>query len=486
MAINISYKSLPTCAAFHASDAEFRGVMGPIGSGKSVAMCMEVFRRACQQAPNAEGIRKTRWAVIRNTYRELESTTLKTWVEWIPPTICTIRRSPLLDGVISLPLGDGTRVYAEVIFLALDKPGDSRKLLSLELTGVFVNEAREIDFQFIQDAFSRTARYPKKNEAPLTWYGLFMDTNPPNMRHWWYDMAENKKPSNWKFFRQPSALLKTFDEMGKVTFKPNPAAENVENQQLGYNYWHRYVESYDPEWVNIHVMGDYGSIFTGRAVYEDFWNDAYHVSPEVLEPYRGLPLILGWDFGLTPACVICQLSPKGQFRVLREFQGQSSGLRQFVEEVVRPALFNEYGGMELRSFGDPAGSQRSQVNEVTCLQELARLGIGTEAAVTNDFDPRREAVTTLLRKNIGGAPGFLLDPGCKDLRDGFNGGYQYSRLNVRSETGEKKYKEKPEKNMYSHLADALQYAAMSVDESFGRDSRPAELLPMRKGWAGYV
>ena len=32
----------------------------------------------------------------------------------------------------------------EVIFLALDRPEDVKKLLSLELTGIWINEAREI------------------------------------------------------------------------------------------------------------------------------------------------------------------------------------------------------------------------------------------------------------------------------------------------------------------------------------------------------
>ena len=33
----------------------FRGIRGPVGSGKSVACCVEVFRRALEQKPNDEG-----------------------------------------------------------------------------------------------------------------------------------------------------------------------------------------------------------------------------------------------------------------------------------------------------------------------------------------------------------------------------------------------------------------------------------------------
>ena len=61
-----------------------RGIMGPIGSGKSVACCAEIMMRSCEQAPGRDGVRRTRWAIIRNTYPELKSTTIKTWLDWFP------------------------------------------------------------------------------------------------------------------------------------------------------------------------------------------------------------------------------------------------------------------------------------------------------------------------------------------------------------------------------------------------------------------
>ena len=73
-----------TLKKFLKSDNFFRGLRGPVGSGKSVACCIEVFRRALQQEPNAQGIRKSRWAVIRNTNPQLKTTTIKTWLDWFP------------------------------------------------------------------------------------------------------------------------------------------------------------------------------------------------------------------------------------------------------------------------------------------------------------------------------------------------------------------------------------------------------------------
>ena len=42
-----------------------------------------------------------------------------------------------------------------IIFLALDQPKDVKKLLSLELTGVFINEAREISKDIVDACFDR-------------------------------------------------------------------------------------------------------------------------------------------------------------------------------------------------------------------------------------------------------------------------------------------------------------------------------------------
>ena len=82
---NLEYKANHTIAKFHRSSSYIRGLMGPVGSGKSVGCAMEIMKRAFEQRPNHEGIRKTKWVVIRNTYRELEDTTLRTWFDHFPP-----------------------------------------------------------------------------------------------------------------------------------------------------------------------------------------------------------------------------------------------------------------------------------------------------------------------------------------------------------------------------------------------------------------
>ncbi|MFN9953283.1 MAG: hypothetical protein ACK55I_09300, partial [bacterium] len=44
----------------------FRGLMGPFGSGKSTGCVVDVIRRAQLQRPGIDGVRRSRWAVVRN------------------------------------------------------------------------------------------------------------------------------------------------------------------------------------------------------------------------------------------------------------------------------------------------------------------------------------------------------------------------------------------------------------------------------------
>ena len=58
--MDIKYDPEPTLARFHASDKFFRGIRGPIGSGKSVACVMEIISRCLEMPPDSRGRRRSR------------------------------------------------------------------------------------------------------------------------------------------------------------------------------------------------------------------------------------------------------------------------------------------------------------------------------------------------------------------------------------------------------------------------------------------
>lgn len=496
----VTYIASPTCSRFHGSSAFVRGLMGPIGSGKSVACCVEMLQRAQQQNPGLDGVRRSKWAAIRSTYPQLKSTTIQTWLNWFRP-ITQMKYDSPIEGIVRHPMADGTRVELTILFLALDLPQDREKLTSLELTGAWINEARELDWDIVTEVPSRLRRYPNDEMSGFwSWSGMIMDTNPPTDDSRWYKTFETECPTNWELFRQPGALVAR--PHGKTyLYDRNPGAENVEHlrdrsrpagvDNTGYEYYEgmigleresvegvvglglpvvngvavgkqkgtNYSKGHD--WIGVMCEGKYGICFDGKAVYRDVWDDSVHLSKVPLPILKDVPIRLGWDFGLTPACIIGQMSPRGQLRILREVVGTDMALRQFIREHLRPVLENEFRGLAIISTCDPAGLQRGQVDAVTCLSELFAEGIPTEAAPTNDFPLRRDAVTEFLTRRLGDEAGLVLDPSCQILRKGFNGGYHYKRMQV---SGENRYSESANKNEYSHPHDGLQYLCLSADE----------------------
>lgn len=245
-------------------------------------------------------------------------------------------------------------------------------------------------------------------------------------------------------------------------YEPNPAAENVQNHSLGFEYWMRQVPGKTDQWINVFVLGQYGSVHDGKPVYPE-WNDGLHVKE--IQPIPGVPLRIGFDFGLTPAAIITQNDSRGRLLVLDELCGTDIGIRGFLDDVLLPQLSLVYPDW-LREkdkmivcVGDPAGKQRAQSDEKTCFQEIEASGLKIEAADTNGFLARRDSVAWFLSRLSDGKPSLILDPCCGLLRKGFNGGYKYRRIQV---IGEERYTEEPMKNGYSHPHDALQYAALKV------------------------
>ena len=465
----VGYRPAPTLRRFHKSPAFVRGVMGPVGSGKSSAMCVELLTRAVRQPSGPDSVRRTRFAVVRATYPELKTTTLKTWADWVSPDICPVTATPPMSARLDWDLGDGTRLDAEVLFLALERAADARKLLSLELTGAWVNEAREVDKGVVDALTGRVGRYPPRRLGGPGWSGVILDTNPPDEDHWWHTLAEGQTPDGWEFYRQPPALLEA-----PGGWEVNPAAENLAHQPLGGSYWLRQAAGKSRAWIDVYLRGRYGTVAEGQPVYPEF-DPELHVAREPLAFVADAPLILGWDFGLTPACVVCQRDAWGRLLILAEVVGESVGIRNFVRRVVRPMLEDRFPGVEIQSYGDPAGAARAQTDERTCFDELRAAGLPTRAARTNAFTARREAVAGFLSAQNGAGPGLLLDSSCKVLRRGFENGYRFGRL---AAGGEAAVADRPDKNRFSHIHDALQYAALAAEE--GRAEQRLHPRPRRR------
>jgi hypothetical protein len=244
----IRYNAPRTLSRFLDSNAFVRCIVGPVGSGKSTVCVLEILIRALAQEPGPDGVRRTRFAIIRNTYSQLRDTTRKTFEQWIPQA-WGVWHEQAFTFTMDRKMPDGTRVNCEVLFRALDRPEDVKKLLSLELTGAYVNESREIPKHVLDVLETRAGRYPSKAQGGATWFGIWMDTNPWHSGHWAAKLFA-KGLSGYTLFRQPGGR--------------DAKAENVSNLPGGY--YERLCIGKDSEWISVYVdgqdaAGDVGSIW---------------------------------------------------------------------------------------------------------------------------------------------------------------------------------------------------------------------------------
>ena len=203
--------------------------------------------------------------------------------------------------------------------------------------------------------------------------------------------------------------------------------------------------------------------YEGKPVYED-WNNTLHKT-DTIEIEPGLPLLLGWDFGLSPACVICQLVGK-QLRIIKEFI-ETDGSINKLAPVVWSWLSTECltwvhdSDRMIKSFIDPAGFNRAETDEGTCAKVLRAEGFKKLLPGPVRWEPRRQAVEHFLTRTYGSGSGLLVaEDDCPITYEGFNGGYQYPEKVREIEPN----KIMPLKNKFSHPHDAIQYVCAGAKE----------------------
>jgi hypothetical protein len=465
----------PVSQAFMSDRSFVAGIMGPFGSGKSTNCVMKILLHSGEMPKCKDGVKRARWAVIRNTYPELKTTTMTTWHQWLPKDAPGkwIEQGPPTH-ILAMQDQYGTPIEIEVLFLALDTPADVQKLLSMELTGAWINEAREIPKAIIDGLTGRVGRYPSRAMLPpgtQYWSGIIMDTNPPDTDHWWYILAERDVQSEaaqemlettvmaersmraegllaadqslFKFYRQPNAL--------------GPDAENKQNLDPGY--YIRQQAGKTKEWINVYIHGNYGYVQDGKPVYTEY-NDSIHC--QEFEPLFAMPLVIGMDFGLTPAATIGQVDAMGMWRILDEIAVQDMGAERFAALLYK-RLTTTWKDLPLEcAWGDPAGDQRAGTDERTPLMFMRAGGIKPARPThTNDFTIRREVVAKKLSTLIDGKPAIMIHPRCQGLRKAMMGAYKYRRMQI---VGKELYADKPDKGPFSHVAESLQYMLLGGGE----------------------
>jgi hypothetical protein len=398
-------------------------------------------------------------------------------------------------------LPDGTRVQGEIIFIALDREEDIRKLRGLQLTGVYFNELRFIPLAIVREGLSRCDRYPQPGWSP--WVGGIADTNAwdedhpleemmsyfsgmnaeiedENLR---YAFEQMSKLGAWEFFNQPGAVMRAAEgEKGAYRsldgswWKINPNAENL--HVLSPTYYARQIAGAKTDWIRVNLGNETGLAIDGKPVHPEY-SDAMHRSDKLLLPIPGRVIRVGLDFGLTPAAVFWQQHPTGRWHGIDELVCFDMGAERFADALKRKvaairAMIPRGDSLEFVFRGDPSGDSRASTDERKYFDVLRNNGIPALPATTNDTAIRRDAFTRPLTRLVDGGPGLLLSPLCKMLRKALKGAWCYRRVKV---AGSDRFKDEAEKNDFSHVGEAAEYGLMDAGEHAVVNSSQAKHFP---------
>ena len=487
-----------------ASRAFIAGGMGPVGSGKTIGFSTKIQHHAAKQKGkiNSTGqlVRKSRYAMIRDTYPNLDRNTIPSWQKVVPKAVGKfVMSSPRIHQFSMVLRRDGHILdrsaraidiaQVEVEFRAIGDNTVEDALRGLEVTAALVNEADRTHPDILTFLAGRVGRYGDLDPELVVDPAIWLDLNGADDENWTHKVLVDKVlPDDIErivramsgdrplieYFEQPPAILEGDDVPGG--WMVNPKAENVENLPPGY-YERQYAFAKmrgNQTYIDRMLRSKFTPPRSGRSVFPEYIEEIHSGEFEAIP---GIPLLVFADQGLIGAVLVAQLV-KGQLRVLEEVAAVFETEDDEVEVVqmggetlgrqVRELLQTKYPGFEIGdAVCDPAGTAgEGAINFKSWRQEFQK-GLGHKVRKArvprNAITPRLEAVRSWLNRPVGAMRGLLVHKRCIMTRRAFRTKYYYQRIGKGS--GDGYYSAEPKKVQgYADLMDALQYGAFELNK----------------------
>lgn len=466
-----------TLETFLHSRAKVDIIQGPVGSGKTRAALMRLGIMAAEQYV-VEGYRESRWLITRATAPELK-TLLKDFLELYPEEDGwgLLNQTPPMTFKMSVG-----NIRAEFVFLALDDIADVRKLKSTQFTGAYINEGQFVTLEMFTEIKERIDRYPSRKRVNGQLVGgarnpcVIMDMNAADESHWvpimrgdvpmpdWFTVDQQRqhaKPSDWNFLVQPPALVEIKDSAGVVVdWVLNPDADNL--AFLSPDYYPDKIAGRSKEVIDMTCMNRTGALRGGKPVHTG-WNKEIHVAKEHLAYKPEHELVVGLDFGRTPAAVWGQQYGR-RWYILGEYYLEDVSSSEFAPALKRELArrIPNLDWKHIKFWGDPAGDFGNDATNSTSYDIFRQHGLFVREAMAGlRITARLETVDAILARMVGGFPGILVDSSCRMLISGFGGGYKWKQVSGRDGMVTI---DQPVKNKSSHPMDALQYLLAGAGE----------------------
>lgn len=475
----------PIAERMYWDDGDVVGIQGPVGSGKTTTLLKSRVRRAIMMPRSTvDGWRRYKLLVIRQTYRQLWSTTIPSYLETYPKSLgeWSGGRGDPVRHVVQFEDEHGPIEFV-VEFMAF---GDDvvASMRGVQTTDIWLNETDTVPVEVLTAGIGRIDRWPGRHHfagypPELQGYGqIVCDFNAPDEDNWTFGVFHDEAARD-RMAKELSSGLPEGARAITINFHNQPGfgepgCENLQNLSPGY--YPRQIAA-----MRLAGRGDmidrlvYNKIVylrAGAPVFSREFNRRIHVSPGSIAPEFGVPLRIGLDQGFKGAAVIAQFLPPFHWRILAElhFPQERVLAREFGRRL-RDLLDTRFPGFRIEAgWGDMAGEQgasQAADENATWNKLVGQAGdfrVRPQRIGTNRIQPRLEAVRAALEFIQGGEPGILIDPSCKFLIRGFEARYVWT--DEVDASGDKR--KVPDKRLTeANVMDALQYLLLSEHRANG-------------------
>jgi hypothetical protein len=421
---HIKYSALPSQHKFHESTARFKGFSGPIGSGKSAALCHEAIRLAFLN-PGRTGL------IGAPTYPMLRDATLVALVETLESNELPYELNKA-DNVLLMK-----EPRSHILLRSMD---EFERLRGTNLAWFGLDELT----------------YTHEG----AWLRLEGRLRDPKATRLCGFAVWTPKGFDWVYRKFIAHAAPGYEAIQATPYENRHLLEHVPD------FYERLRGSYDENFFRQEVLGDYLNA-RGNLVYNAFHRDS-NVRPMTLDQRR--KVIWALDFNVDPMCsVVAQIGRTGEISVLGEIVLRRATTEQACEEFERRFGIPRLG---MVVYGDASGAAM-QTTGSSDYQVIRRFFAARTAVVSYKVPPAnppvRDRVSLVNAKlcNASGEISLYVDPGCTELID------DLEQVSYHEDSGQI---DKEKDRRRTHLSDALGYMVWQEGHKVSIGERGERLL----------
>ncbi len=402
---DIGYNPLPSQARFHRLTTRFKGFSGPVGSGKSAALCQEAIRRAYQN-PGRQGL------LGAPTYPMLKDATRRSLLDILERTRIPYELNKSENYVVI------AECQSAILFRSME---EYERLRGTNLAWFGLDELTYTS----EEAWLRLeARLRDPLAQSLCGFAVWT----PNGHDWVYRRFLEKRVNGYGL-----VLAQPFENRYLLKAVPD--------------YYERLKNSYDARFYEQEALGAYHE--SGQdLVYVAFRRES---NLKAIPPETRQPLLWTLDFNVDPMCSLVAQRSGNRLNVLDEIVISRASTEEACEEFVR--RFPNHGA-GVRITGDASGNHRqtSGTTDYDMIRRFfARAGQRSISYHVPSSNPRvadRIRLVNAKLRNAAGHVELFVNERCKELVEDF------TKVRYRNGTA---LIDKDSDPRRTHLSDALGY-----------------------------